>query len=131
MEPWYRFETLPITQQELPGGGTKTNFGDLAGRVVDSYTNMPIGLVGVEGDGRFHARPFLPDSRAGEVVVKEIEGDWGPRFDVAAGAIWRQYWRQFSLRDKAPRYLWRYHRLGWLVLGTIFGAVAQLVLRNL
>ena len=131
MEPWYRFEPTPIVARARPGGGTDTRLADLSGRVIDAYTNMPIGAVIYEADCRFHARPFFPERPAGEGEDTEIKGDWGPRADLAAKAIWTEYWKQFRWSERVPRYLWRYQKVGWLVLGTIIGATTQLILRNL
>ena len=108
-----------------------TQISDLSGRVVDGYTNMPIGAVIYGADAAFHAHAFFPDEIAGETERDEIQGDWGPRFDRAVDAIWRQYWKQFWLKERVPRLLWRWQRIGWLILGTILGAVTQLMLRNL
>ena len=121
IEPRFRFEPTPIVQRDLPEGGRSTQLNDLAGRVIDSYFNMPMGTVIYGADGRFHARPSFPDHRAGESKAKEIERDWGARADLTAAAIWEQYWKQFSLRDRAPRILWRLQTPGWLVAGAIIG----------
>ena len=132
MEPWYTFEPTPIQSKERPGGGTTTQLSDLCGRVIDAYTNMPIGAVIYGAGGCFHARPFFPDRSARDRGKStEIQGDWGPRADLAAKAIWEQYWRQFGWTERVPRYLWRYQKVGWLVAGTIIGAVTQLLLRHL
>ena len=131
MEPWYKFEATPIARRNLPGGGTETELASLSGRVIDGYTNMPIGAVIYGADKRFHAHAFFPERPVDEGGDSEIEGDWGPRADRAARAIWDQYWKQFAWTERAPRYLWRFQKVGWLVLGTLIGAVAQLVLRNL
>ena len=130
MKPWYRFEPTPIVIKEQPRGGTSTQLSDLSGRVIDAYTDMPIGAVIYQADGRFHAHPFFPETPAREGESNEIEGDWGPRADRAARAIWDHYWRQFGWTERIARYLWRSQKVGWLVVGTIFGAVTQLVLRN-
>ena len=92
---------------------------------------MPIGAVIYGADARFHAQAFFPDGAAGKTEGGEIQGDWGPRFDRAADAIWRQYWRQFSLKERVPRVIWRWKRIEWLILGMILGAVTQLALRTL
>lgn len=131
MEPWYRFEPTPIVVNAQPRGGTSTQLGDLSGRVIDAYTNMPIGAVIYQADGRFHAHPFFPETPAHQGQSNEIEDDWGPRADRAAQAIWDQYWKQFDWTERTARYLWRSQKVTWLVAGTVFGAVAQLVLRNM
>ena len=131
MEPWYKFEPTPIVVRQRPGVGTDTRLSDLSGRVVDVYTNMPIGAVIYGADSRFHACPFFPERPARDGQDNEIKGDWGPRADWAAMAIWTQYWSQLSWTDRLPRYLWRYQKVGWLVLGTIVGATAQLILRSM
>ena len=127
MEPWYRFETLPILRRDIPEGGTTTDFGDLSGRVIENYTNMPIGAVIYEADGTFHAHPFFPEPNPED----ELPDTWGPRADLAAQAIWTHYRRGIALRERIPRYLWRFQRAGWLVFGTIIGAGAQAILRSL
>ena len=134
MKPCYTYEPTPIFQERRQGGGIQTQLGDLDGRVVDNYTKMPIGAViyvVCEKKAKFQARPFFPDSRAGEIEVREIQRDWGPRADLAAKAIWRQWHKGLPLKERAKRLLWRWERIGWLMLGTIVGATTQLVLRNL
>ena len=131
MEPWYKFEPTPITRKDRPEGGSETQLSDLSGRVVDGYTNMPIGAVIYQADRRFHAHSFFPEKVGPGWADSEIEGEWGPRADLAAKAIWARYWKQFRWTERVPRYMWRYRHVGWLVLGTIIGAVAQLILRNL
>ena len=131
MEPWYKFEPTPITRKDRPEGGTETQLSDLSSRVVDGYTNMPIGAVIYQADGRFHAHSFFPEKVGPDWADSEIEGEWGPRADLAAKAIWTRYWKQFRWTERVPRYMWRYQKVGWLVVGTIIGAVAQLILRNL
>ena len=132
MEPWYKFEATPIRTKDLPSGKTETQLCDLTGRVMDAYTNMPIGAVVYEGrDQALHAYLFFPELAGREVDKFEIEDKWGARADLAVEAIWGQYWKQFRWTERLPRYMWRYQKIGWLIAGTIIGAVAQLVLRNL
>ena len=131
MEPWYRYEPTPISRRELPRGGTETQLADLTGRVVDQYTNMPIGAVIYQADAKFHAYSFFREKIGSDWAESEIEREWGPRADLAAKAIWQRHWKQLHWTERVPRYMWRYQKVGWLVLGTIIGAVAQLILRNL
>ena len=81
MEPWYRFEPTPIVINQQTRGGTSTQLSDLCGRVIDAYTNMPIGAVIYQSDARFHAHAFFPENPGGDGGDGEIEGDWGPRAD--------------------------------------------------
>ena len=126
MKPRYTIEPTPITITTTPNNGRKTDFNTLDCRIIDHYTGIPIGAVLYGPDTTFHAHPFFPNSREQEQVPDEIAGDWGLRMYLAVDAIWRQYWNNFSWREKAPRILWRYNNVGWLVLGTILGTVAQL-----
>ena len=59
----YFVETKPIETREKPTGGLNTSWLDLSMRVVDAYTQMPIGTVLHLPDGKrgaaFRASCFL------------------------------------------------------------------------
>ena len=91
--PRYKFEPTPIRVQ-----GNKTNLSDLSGRVVDSATGMPIGIV-AHSNGRFRAAHSIPGG--------EIEEEWGPRFDHAIEAVWKEYNKTLPKRDRFVRWCTR------------------------
>ena len=65
---------------------SRTQLVDLSGRVVDTLTGVPVGVVICSSDGTFVASNVLPGHG-------KIERDWGPRQDLAARATWLLYER--------------------------------------
>ena len=78
LEPAYKFETTPITRLPNEEGGTNTILTDLAGRVIDCYSGMPIGVIYQDANGCLKAKNLRKkesDAKAGT----ESKKDWGDR----------------------------------------------------
>ena len=128
----YFIETKPIETREKPSGGTNTSWLDLSMRVVDAYTQMPIGTVLHLPDGKggaeFRANcSFLPLPEGGKANVEAPAGGWGPRFDFAVDAVWSAYSNALPRWTRVKRCLWRWLELGWLVFGAVLGGTAGAV----
>lgn len=126
----YFVETKPIETREKPTGGLNTSWLDLSMRVVDAYTQMPIGTVLHLPDGKggaaFRAScSFLPKPEGGrEGNVEAPTGGWGPRFDLAVDAVWSAYSKTLPLWTRVKRCCWRWLELAWLVFGAVLGGTA-------
>ena len=130
VQPRYQFETAPITVETCASGKTVTRMSDISGRVVDTYTGMPVGVVS------HGPAPNLPNDKSGGYTAicsfppdgqdAELEppgGTWGNRFDQAADAIWDRYYQQLPRRERVKRFLWRWSEVEWFLIGTLWGAL--------
>ena len=130
----YRIETTPITVEREADGGSVTSMGSLNLRVVDVYTDMPIGSVlHVKHDAgpiAYHAYSHFFKSGPHDNRLDPPKGGWGPRFDLAAKALWKDYNRRLPWRDRTIRCIWRWQPQGWafamLVLGVFLTFLFQL-----
>ena len=97
---------------------------DLSGRVVDTLTGVPVGVVICSSDGTFVASNVLPGHG-------KIERDWGPRQDLAARATWLLYERSLPRAARWRRYcLWvapLVHPVLIALLGGSIGSVLTLL----
>ena len=129
VQPKFFIETAPIRVTDKPEGGKKTDIHSLSLRVTDSYTRMPIGSVlhGPLGDGRFGYRAHGFFRGEGSNELPAPEGGWGPRFDMAARAVWSDYIKGLPLGERARRWAWRWIGVGWLLIGTIWGVLIAVI----
>ncbi len=122
----YRIETTPITVRPDSDGGTVTDMGSLNFRVVDVYTDMPIGSVLHVTDGpgpiAYHAYSHFFKSGTDDNRIKPPSDGWGPRFDLAAKALWKDYNRRLPGYVRAIRWMWRWQPQGWAFVMLALGA---------
>ena len=122
----YRIETIPITVERDIDGGSVTHMGSLNFRVVDVYTDMPIGSVLHVKDGQgpiaYHAFSHFFKSEKGDNSLKPPGGGWGTRFDLAAKALWKDYSRRLPRHVRAVRWMWRWQPQGWAFAMLALGA---------
>ena len=148
MKSWYYFEAVSIDptpaaiiSQPFGECGTRmkitmeTRLRCLPARIIDAYTNIPVGYVSLSyenGENKLRGTAFLGNV-AGDPDSTRLEGDWTHTFDVkaAADAVWKQQWDHFSRLEKCKRYIWRWEKTVWFVLGTSVGAILQFALRGM
>lgn len=118
LESAYRFESTPITRFPTPQGGTNTILTDLAGRVIDCYTGMPIGVIYLDAEGCLRAENLHKKLLDGGKKTQSV-ADWGERADLAAAAIWHNYREGLSFCDRVKRFSWRWKQIMWLILGAL------------
>lgn len=113
----YRIETIPITVERDSDGGSVTHMGSLNFRVVDVYTDMPIGSVLHVKDGQgpiaYHAYSHFFKSEKDDNRLEPPSGGWGTRFDLAAKALWKDYSRRLPRHVRTVRWMWRWQPQGW------------------
>ena len=126
MKSWYKFEPASADDKS-------PHFG----RVLDAYTNAPIGYLSlgptrIDRDGvnllenedtdtnRLWAMPFLQDDEP-----EALKGDWSRTGNVHAAckALWKHHRKHIPSTEWLGRYFWRFEKLLWLLLGIILGAV--------
>ena len=122
----YLIETTVIQVTVKPGGGTNTSLSDLNLRVKDRYTGMPIGGVILEGGVGYKAIFFFATENDQNVLPPPAEG-WGPRFDLAADAVWKKYSESLPWGERARRWMWRWMGVGWFLFGTVWGVLMSLI----
>lgn len=126
----YLIETTGIRVKDEPNGQKSIDMGDLHLRVKDSYTKMPIGAVIAE-DGKEYCANFFFASNSDECVLTPPSGGWGPRFDLAASAIWKEYSTSLPWHERTRRWAWRWMGVGWFLFGTLWGALMGVIGRLL
>lgn len=122
----YLIETTDIQVTAKPGGGKTTSLSDLNLRVKDCYTQMPIGGVVLEGGKEYKAVCFFATVND-HFELTPPPGGWGPRFDLAADAVWKKYSQSLPRRERARRWMWRWMGVGWFLFGTVWGVLMGLV----
>ena len=129
IHPRFRLEQVGIRVAERPHGGTNTSLGGLSSSVVDCYTNAHVGSVvhGRKDDGQMG---YIAQSVFGG-KLPEPDGGWGPRFDLAAIAVWSYYSRSLPWRERLRRCLWRWAAVAWLLAGIILGLFANVLAQAL
>ena len=121
LQPRYRFEPTPIIQRHRPRGGLETQLVDLSGRVVDTLTGAPVGVVIYSSDGTFVASNVLPGHG-------KIECDWGPRQDLAARATWSLYERSLPRAERWRRYcLWVAPVMQLVLIALLGGSIGSVL----
>lgn len=122
----YLIETTEIQVNVNEDGRKNTTLSDLNLRVKDCYTRMPIGGVILEGGVKYKAFYFFATERS-QSELPPPPGGWGPRFDLAANAIWKKYSESLPKRERARRWAWRWMGLGWLLIGALLGTLGSVI----
>ena len=129
-KPRYVIETKEIQVTERPDGGTTTRLADLSFRVKDSFTGMPIGVVIHTAKGEYEAR-YIFAGKGNQNLLNPPSGGWGPRFDLAADALWKQYSESLPGAERVKRWMWRWMGVTWFLFGTVWGVFMSLLGRAL
>ena len=98
------FEPLPVQIKE-----NSTRFPGPDGRIIDSFTGMPVGTINhikfPTGHSYFDGEPI----------------ECGDRLDKVSMEVWMRYRRRMPKWFRIKSCIWRYAALGWFVLGTAIG----------
>lgn len=131
------FEIVPIEVDKTENRRKLTLIPDLgSGRIVDSYSGMPIGMVIYvanayeKGGYGFEAHTIYP-VKGDDGRLPEPKEGWGTRVDLAAKAIWEEYNSRLPLKDRIHRFLWRWTNTYLLISSAVVSALISVTITGL
>lgn len=118
-EPMYRVEMTPIRDHRNPKGGGKLEF-PISGRVLENYRDSQIGQFWLGKDGLPHIAVYIQTGSEDRTV------DSG-RLDPAIHAIWQEYFKSLTFRERWARRLFAHRAwLATLIVGLISSSIVLL-----